>query len=342
MADFEQEQGGSPGADPEVAESEQYLEDIVAESPGGAEAAVASAEGGATGEPGRPSAAADRTAHFSQRFQQRRATEQALQTAQRDRAEMQQRLDALQRQIAQGPTPPPKDADPAPDFRTDPQGWYLWRDRQMAKEITAATDQRLAPIYGYLAQQMRQGQAQQQQVQQTAVQQYEASRVSSLENDYEREVPAYRQVMTSAIDNLTGAYLQHGYTPQQAVQLAGRDLHAVWLRGEAMGRHPAEFLHSFLTYSGSQTGGGAPAPVLPPSGAQRRVSQMQAAARAPEAGSLSQSAGSGAAAPAGAARLTRNGKGAASARDLHAAVNRREVDVDDIYRTAYEQEAKGL
>ena len=318
--------------DADLAASESFLDSVVedAASESGAPAAPAPAEERAES----AAAAPEHVAHWRQRFQARQATARALQEARGNQERLQQQLQELQRQVAAGPRPPAANPDPEPTFY-DPNDfdttrkWYLWRDRESARQQQQGLVQALAPIYNHLYGQVQQAQAQQAQQAQVGAWRGEENRVRSIEGEYAAAVPGYTAVVDDALLRMAHTYASGGFPEQQAAELAVRDLHAIWLRGEQMGVHPAQFLHQLLTFGST----GAPAPQAP-AASSRRVRELRAAASAPEAGSLAQTTGGPAGAPNGAARLTRSGKGATTAEEIR----RAGVDPEEIFRIAFQQE----
>jgi len=325
--------------DGDVAASESYLESVVEEAreERGAPAAPARAEEPAP-EPAAGPATPEHAAHWRQRYEARQATQRALSEAQQRGERMERELAAIKQQVAQGPRPAPANPDPEPVFEQDPKGWYLWRDRETARQYQQGMVTALGPIYQYMLGQMQTGQQRQAAEQERSAGQAEAGRVNQLEVEYQTAVPAYLPVVHDAAERIAATYMALGHPQAQANEMAVRDLHAVWKRGEAAGFHPAQYLHQMLTYGGNghAAAPAAAAPPPPPSPAARRVRDMQAAARAPEAGSLSQ-AGGAPTTVSKVAKLTAHGKGATSA----AEARRAGVSEEDLYEVAFKQEFGG-
>ena len=324
--------------DGEVAASESYLDAVVedARDEAGAPAAPRTEEP-ATEPAGASPGAQEHTNYWKQRHESRQATQRALSEAQGNYARIQQELAAIKQQVAQGPRPTPQNPDPEPVFDQDPRGWYLWRDRESSRLSQQGIVQALGPIYQYMLGQIQTGEQQQAARQQMDAYRGEASRVDALEREYQAAVPQYEAVINDAAMRIAATYVQLGHSEAQANELAVRDLHAVWKRGEAAGQHPAAYLHQALTFGGNgQSAPAAAAPPTPPSPATRRVRDMQAAARAPEAGSLSQSGGSPTTVGK-VARLTNHGRGATTAREA----KRAGVSEEDLYEIAFKQEWGG-
>jgi hypothetical protein len=338
--DLSQIATGEAAADPDVAASESFLDSVVQDAASERGNAVPQSRQETQAAPESAYASQEHVTHWRQRHQAREATNRALREAQENQNRISQELAQLRQQVAAGPRLAPTDPDPEPPFY-DPRDtdstrkWYLWRDRQSARLQQQGIVQALAPIYQHLTGQMQAAQYQQQQ--QVAVQRehQEAVRVDAMEREYAAAVPHYNQVVQEATGSIARAYQAMGHDAYRAHEMAVRDLHAVFLRGEQAGYHPAQYLHGILTFrGGAQAAAGAAAQAATPPPTSRRVRELQAAGAAPEAGSLAQGSGGPPATRSGAAKLTNNGRSATNANDLR----RSGVDPDDIYRVAFQQE----
>jgi hypothetical protein len=335
------EESGS-GGESSLPASEQFVQEVVEKASGVKQEAPR--EEAPTERPS--AAAAGARARIDEAYRRRRENENALREAREQTVSTQRELAQLRQQIAQQTQAmaPPQNPDPEPD-RNDQHKWAQWAMRQ----AVAPYGDRVAQLEQHMRMQAIQTYQQQVQYQQQQYQaqayQGEMNRVDQLEAEYESVSPGYRNRVDSYLAQTTQMHQAQGYTPEVAAAQAIQDLYALWRRGEQMGRHPANFVDSYLGGYGDgaqQAAEEAMSQPEPPP-VPRRVRELREAQSAPESGSLSQG---GSRAPQGndpVTQLTRGGKGAARAKDLHKALRGQEVrdPLNALYSTAWVQGRQG-